>query len=100
MRRLLTRLVWTENQLPDFILYWSWWRRRHQARARVAITNDDFLICDCSIRNYSNRIGLKGEDIGGSVNMGETCVVVDDEKERDSANDMGNTDDLWERMNR
>ena len=34
VRRLLTRLVWTENQLPDFILYWSWWRRRHQARAR------------------------------------------------------------------
>ena len=34
VRRLLTRLVWTENQLPDFILSWSWWRRRHQARAR------------------------------------------------------------------
>ena len=34
VRRLLTRLVWTEDQLPDFILYWSWWRRRHQARAR------------------------------------------------------------------
>ena len=34
VRRLLTRLVWTENQLPDFILSWSWWRRSHQARAR------------------------------------------------------------------
>ena len=34
VRRLLTRLVWRENQPPDFILYWSWWRRRHQARAR------------------------------------------------------------------
>ena len=34
VRRLLTRLVWTENQPPDFVLYWSWWRRRHQARAR------------------------------------------------------------------
>ena len=34
VRRLLTRLVWTENQLPDFILSWSRWRRRHQARAR------------------------------------------------------------------
>ncbi len=34
VRRLLTRLVWTENQAPDFILYWSWWRRRHQAWAR------------------------------------------------------------------
>ena len=34
VRRLLARLIWTENQPPDFILYWSWWRRRHQARAR------------------------------------------------------------------
>ena len=34
VRRLLTRLVWTENQPPDFILSWSWWRRRHQALAR------------------------------------------------------------------
>ena len=34
VRRLITRLIWTENQMPYFILYWSWWRRRHQARAR------------------------------------------------------------------
>ena len=34
VRRLLTRLIWTESQPPHFILYWSWWRRRHQARAR------------------------------------------------------------------
>ena len=34
VRRLLTRLVWTENKLPDLILSWSWWRRRHQALAR------------------------------------------------------------------
>ena len=34
VRRLRTRLVWTDNQPPDFIMYWSWWRRRHQARAR------------------------------------------------------------------
>ena len=34
VRRLLTRLVWTETQQPDFIPCWSWWRRRHQARAR------------------------------------------------------------------
>ena len=34
VRRLLTRLVWTENQPPDFILYWSRWRRRHEARAQ------------------------------------------------------------------
>ena len=34
VRRLLARLVWTQNQLPDFILTWSRWRRRHQATAR------------------------------------------------------------------
>ena len=34
VRRLLTRLVWRENQPPDFVLYWLWWRRRHQARAQ------------------------------------------------------------------
>ena len=34
VRRLLTRLVWTERQAPALILHWSWWRRRHQARAR------------------------------------------------------------------
>ena len=34
VRRLLTRLVWTERQPPDLILYWSWWRRRHQATAQ------------------------------------------------------------------
>ena len=34
VRRLLTRLIWTETQPPDFILSWSWWRRRHHARAR------------------------------------------------------------------
>ena len=34
VRRLLTLLVWTESQPADFILYWSRWRRRHQARAR------------------------------------------------------------------
>ena len=35
VRRLLTRLVWTESHPPDFVLYWSRWRRRHQARARM-----------------------------------------------------------------
>ena len=34
VRRLLTRLVWTETKLPDFILSWSWWRQCHQAQAR------------------------------------------------------------------
>ena len=34
VRRLLTRLVWRESPPPDFVLYWSWWRRRHQARAK------------------------------------------------------------------
>ena len=34
VRWLLTRLVWTGSQVPEFILYWSWWRRLHQARAQ------------------------------------------------------------------
>ena len=34
VRRLLTRLVWPQTPPPDFVLYWSWWRRRHQARAK------------------------------------------------------------------
>ena len=34
VRQMLTRLVWTENQPPDFGLYWSQWRRRHAARAQ------------------------------------------------------------------
>ena len=34
VQRLLTRLVWSENQPPYFILNWSWWRRRHQANAK------------------------------------------------------------------
>ena len=33
LRGLFTRLVWTESRPPDFILYWSCWRRRHLARA-------------------------------------------------------------------
>ena len=34
VRRLLTRLVWTATPSTDFVLSWSQWRRRHQARAR------------------------------------------------------------------
>ena len=34
VRRQLTRLVWTQSQPPDFILYWSWCRHRHQAQAK------------------------------------------------------------------
>ena len=50
VRRLLTRLVWTETQPPDFILYWSWWRRRHQARAQQCHYKDANHICDCSTK--------------------------------------------------
>ena len=54
VRRLLTRLVWTENQPPDFILYWSWWRRRTKHEHASAITNDASPpICDCSISERS-----------------------------------------------
>ena len=31
--RLLTRLIWTPNRSADFVLSWSQWRRRLQARA-------------------------------------------------------------------
>ena len=34
VRRLITRLVWTVHHPADFVLSWSQWRRRHQARAR------------------------------------------------------------------
>ncbi len=34
VRRLLWRLLWSAGALPDFVLAWSRWRRRHQAQAR------------------------------------------------------------------
>ena len=34
VRRLLCRLVWATEPLPDPVLSWSRWRRRHQAQAR------------------------------------------------------------------
>jgi hypothetical protein len=36
VRRLLIALVWTTPLQPGFVLAWSRWRRRHQARARRA----------------------------------------------------------------
>jgi hypothetical protein len=36
VRRLLVALVWTSPVQPGFVLAWSRWRRRHQARARRA----------------------------------------------------------------
>jgi hypothetical protein len=33
-RRLLTGLVWWTPPTVRQVLWWSWWRRRHQARAR------------------------------------------------------------------
>jgi hypothetical protein len=36
VRRLLLALVWTTPVRPGFVLAWSRWRRRHQARARRA----------------------------------------------------------------
>jgi hypothetical protein len=36
VRRLLVALVWTTAVTPGFVLAWSRWRRRHQARARRA----------------------------------------------------------------
>jgi hypothetical protein len=34
IRRLLCLLVWPPPAEPARVLGWSWWRRRHQARAR------------------------------------------------------------------
>lgn len=34
IRRLITRLVWRTVHSMEFILAWSVWRRRHQARAQ------------------------------------------------------------------
>jgi SRSO17 transposase len=34
IRRLLARLIWLPAIVPDDVLAWSNWRRRHQARAR------------------------------------------------------------------
>jgi len=34
VRRLLWRLVWQAPATPEGVLYWSHWRRRHQARAK------------------------------------------------------------------
>jgi hypothetical protein len=36
VRRLLVAPVWTTPIEPGFVLAWSRWRRRHQARARRA----------------------------------------------------------------
>jgi hypothetical protein len=36
VRRLLVALVWTTPVEPGLVLAWSYWRRRHQARARRA----------------------------------------------------------------
>ena len=34
VRRLIYRLVWMPVPPVDFVLAWSRWRRRHQARAK------------------------------------------------------------------
>jgi hypothetical protein len=36
VRRLLVALIWPTPAEPGFVLAWSRWRRRHQARARRA----------------------------------------------------------------
>jgi hypothetical protein len=36
IRRLLARLVWTLQTLPEQVLAWSLWRRVKQARAKIA----------------------------------------------------------------
>jgi hypothetical protein len=36
IRHLLWGLLWKTRALPEFILAWSQWRRRHQFRAKRA----------------------------------------------------------------
>ena len=44
------------------------------------------------LRNYLKmELVWEGESTGGGVKIGETCVVVSDGEEGDSANDLGNT---------
>ena len=51
VRRLLTRLVWTENQLPDFILSLVVvGDGATKPEPANAITNAACQICDCSTR--------------------------------------------------
>jgi len=35
IRKLLWRLIWAGEPAVGFVLEWSVWRRRHQARARA-----------------------------------------------------------------
>ena len=50
VRRLLTRLVWRENQPPDFVLYWLGGDGATKPEPNDANTNVVYLNCDCSIR--------------------------------------------------
>jgi hypothetical protein len=47
IRRLLGLLVWPATTDPVLVLGWSWWRRRHQARARR-----------CHWRNRTQKVQL------------------------------------------
>ena len=50
VRRLLTPPVWTESQPADFILYWSWSRRRTKPEPADATTIAVYPMCDCSTK--------------------------------------------------
>ena len=44
------------------------------------------------LRNYLKmELVWEGESTSGGVKIGESCVVVEDGEEGDSANDLGNT---------
>ena len=43
VRRLLCRLLWLPRGSPALTIGWSWWRRRHQARAMQCHYREMFL---------------------------------------------------------
>ena len=72
VRRLLTRLVWTENQLPDFILSWSCCPGRGGEGATKpepanAITNAACQICDCSTSEEQVQVLAVSPGISGNT---------------------------------
>ena len=112
VRRLLTRLIWTESQPPDFILYWSWWRRRHRVSdlsgsdpetqrqqllaVGVALSH---IYQDVSISGASGTNSRRGwHSLDSRLAQGDTLVVVSiDRIGRRWLDTMGNIHDLQRR---
>ena len=50
LRRLLNRLVWLIQHLPDHVWHWSLWRRRKQFLAKRAHFKSRGLVLDDYLR--------------------------------------------------